>query len=157
MPVVLTRIDDRLIHGQITEGWTRALRTEYIVVVSDEVAKSEWEKELCLAALPSHIHGIVISTDEAPDTINKLASDPRNSYVLFESPHDSYKAFEKGARMEEINVGGMHSSKNKREILDYIFVDEDDAAHLKALHDSGVKLDFRDMPNNENIDVLSLL
>jgi mannose/fructose/N-acetylgalactosamine-specific phosphotransferase system component IIB len=157
MPIVLTRIDDRLIHGQITEGWTRALRTEYIVVVSDEVAHSDWEKELCLAALPSHIEGIVISIDDAPKIINELASDLRNSYVLFESPHDAYRAFEKGARIEEINVGGMHSSKNKREILDYIFVDEDDAAHLKALHDSGVKLDFRDMPNNDNVDVLSVL
>ena len=157
MPVVLTRIDDRLIHGQITEGWMRALRTEYIVVVSNGVANSEWEKELCLAALPSHIGGIVISIDEAPGIINELASDKRSSYVLFESPHDAYKAFEKGARFGEINVGGMHSSKNKREILDYIFVDEDDTKYLKALHDSGMKLDFRDMPNNENVDVLSLL
>ena len=157
MPVVLTRIDDKLIHGQITEGWTRSLKADYIVVVSDDVSRSEWEKELCLAALPPHIEGTVVSIGESPEIINRLADDPRNSYVLFESPHDAISAVEKGARIGEINVGGMHSSKNKREILDYIFVDDDDVRALKALHDAGVRLDFRDLPKNENVDVISLL
>ncbi|MFC1539448.1 PTS system mannose/fructose/N-acetylgalactosamine-transporter subunit IIB [Candidatus Latescibacterota bacterium] len=157
MPIVLTRIDDRLIHGQITEGWCKSLNTELIVVVSDDVVSSDWEKELCLAALPSNIEGMVVSIDEAPEIINKLVSDPRNSYVIFETPHDAYTAHKKGAGIHEINVGGMHSSKDKREILDYIFVDEEDTKYLRALNDSGVTLDFRDMPNNVNVDVLSQL
>ncbi len=157
MPVVLTRIDDRLIHGQITEGWARSLKTDNIVVVSDDIAHSEWETELCLAALPPQIDGTIVSIEESPDIINKLMDNPRNSYVLFETPHDAFSAVEHGARIKEINVGGMHSSKNKHEIIDYIFVDDDDVKALQALHEAGVRLDFRDLPDNNPVNVLSML
>ena len=157
MPVVLTRIDDRLIHGQITEGWARSLKTDYIVVVSDDIAGTKWEAELCLAALPPQIGGTVVSIGESPDIINELADDPRSSYVLFETPKDALSAVERGASIGEINVGGMHSTKNKREIIDYIFVDDDDIKALRALDKAGIRLDFRDLPENTAVDVLSML
>ena len=157
MPVILARIDDRLIHGQVTEGWGKILKPELIVVVSDKVASSDWEKELCLAALPAYIRGNVVKIDDAAKIINELNSDLRASYILFESPHDAYRVVQKGAHITNLNVGGMHSAKDKREILDYIFVDENDSKYLKALRDKGILLNFRDLPNNENIDVMSLL
>ena len=157
MPVILARIDDRLIHGQVTEGWGKILKPKLIVVVSDIVASSDWEKELCLAALPAYLEGNVVKIDDAAKIINELNSDPRASYILFESPHDAYKVVQKGAHITTLNVGGMHSAKDKREILDYIFVDENDSKYLKALRDKGISLNFRDLPNNENIDVMSLL
>ena len=157
MSIILARIDDRLIHGQVTEGWSKYLKPEYVVVVSDEVARSDWEKELCLAALPDFMNGIVVAVDEAPGIINKLNHDARSSYVLFESPHDAYKAVENGAQIYSLNVGGMHSKKGKREMLDYIYVDDKDSKYLKALSNAGLKLDFRDLPGHENVDVLSML
>ena len=157
MSILLVRIDDRLIHGQVTEGWGKYLKPEHIVVVSDDVAQSDWERELCLAALPDYIDGIVITVDEASEVINKLNHDPRSSYVLFESPYDAYRVVEKGGNITSINVGGMHSVKGKRQILDYIFIDDEDSKYLKALGNAGLKLDFRDLPGHENVDVLSML
>ena len=160
MPIILARIDDRLIHGQVTEGWGKFLKPELIVVISDEVSSSDWEKELCLAALPDYLEGMVIPVSEASKVINELDTDPRSSYVLFESPHDAYVALKDGAIVKvvkSLNVGGMHSEKGKREILEYIFVDDEDTKYLKALSDTGIKLDFRDLPGNENVDVISLL
>ena len=157
MPIILARIDDRLIHGQVTEGWGKIFKPELIIVVSDKVASSEWEKEICLASLPPSIDGFVVTLDDAAKTINELNFDPRASYVLFESPHDAYKVIQMGAHISTLNVGGMHSTKNKREILDYIFVDENDSKYLKALRDKGISLHFRDLPNNDTVDVMSLL
>ena len=157
MPVILTRIDDRLIHGQVTEGWGKIFKPDLVVVVSDGVASSEWEKELCLAALPAHMEGTVVSVDDAPQIINQLVSDQRPSYILFESPRDVYMALKKGSQISALNVGGMHSVKEKHEILDYIFVNEEDIKYLKSFRDAGITLDFRDLPDHDNIDVMSLL
>ena len=41
MPIILARIDDRLIHGQVTVGWANILKPKIIVVVSDQVSSSE--------------------------------------------------------------------------------------------------------------------
>ena len=37
--VVLTRIDDRLIHGQVVTGWVKKTECSRILVVDDQVAK----------------------------------------------------------------------------------------------------------------------
>ncbi len=157
MPIILARIDDRLIHGQVTEGWGKVQQPELILVVSDTIAMTDWECDLCLAALPSCIMGRVVKVDDATKVINELHNDDRTSYVLFESPEDAYKVVENGAHITNLNVGGMHSTKGKREVLDYIYVDDKDSHYLKALRDSGVELDFRALPENENVDVLAIL
>lgn len=157
MAIVLVRIDDRLIHGQVIVGWGKVDRPDYILVVSDQIAASEWETELCLAALPSEIQGKVVSEMEAPSEVNLLNQNPNPSFVLFESPRSAYNVFNNGGKFSSINIGGMHSSKGKREILDYIYLDDEDAGYLKLMKNSGVKLDFRNLPDNENIDVMSMI
>ena len=157
MPIVLARIDDRLIHGQVTEGWGKSRKPDVIVVVSDTVACSDWEKELCIAALPETIRGEAVPVRDAATVINRLAADKARSYVLFESPADAYRAVRDGARLTEINVGGMHSMKGKRRILDYIYVNDTDSEYLKALLASGIALDFRDLPEHESMDIIERL
>jgi len=157
MAILLVRIDDRLIHGQVTEGWGRILKPDNIAIVSDEIARSGWEKELCLAALPDTMEGVVLTVDEAPELINSLALNGTHSYVLFESPRDAFRVVEKGARISALNVGGMHSEKGKREISDYIYVNDEDIRYLKALAEAGIQLDFRDLPGSDRVDVLSML
>jgi mannose PTS system EIIAB component len=157
MPIVLARIDDRLIHGQVTVGWGMRMKPDVIAVVSDRVASTQWECDLYLSTLPDDITGIVLSVNDAPSIINDLIADSRLSYVLFESPKDAYQVVQSGAHLDSINVGGMHSVKGKREILHYLFVDDMDSYYLKELHARGVLLDFRDLPEHENIDVMSCL
>ena len=157
MSIILSRIDDRLIHGQVTEGWCPKLKPKVVLVVSNEVNASEWHKELCLASLPCAFEGNVTSVEDAPKLINELNDDSRASYILFESPKDACTVIKNGANITKINVGGMHSTKGKREILDYVFVDDNDASFLKNLGEMGVDLDFRDLPDRENVDVLSRL
>lgn len=155
MSIILARIDDRLIHGQVTEGWCSKLKPNNVLVVSDEIESSDWHRQLCLASLPCCFEGIVVSVENAAETINRLVDDPLPSYVLFESPKDAYAVIANGARLKRINVGGMHSTKGKREILDYLFIDETDSFYLKKLIESGVELEFRDLPDHVNADVMS--
>ena len=91
--------------------------------------------------------------DEAAGVINRLQEDKARAYVLFESPRDTYRAVEEGAKISEVNVGGLHSTKGKRRILDYIFLSDLDADYLKRIRAAGISLDFRDLPEHDRIDV----
>ena len=55
MTIKVVRIDDRLIHGQIVQGWLKLIQIDKILVVSDEVAKDEMQKVLLSMAVPSNI------------------------------------------------------------------------------------------------------
>ena len=52
MTLVLFRIDERLLHGQVIVGWGMRLGIDYYVVVDDDLAASEWEREIYSAGLP---------------------------------------------------------------------------------------------------------
>jgi mannose/fructose/N-acetylgalactosamine-specific phosphotransferase system component IIB len=53
VPIVLFRVDERLIHGQVVVGWGERLHMDRIVVVDDELAGSAWEQELYCLGVPS--------------------------------------------------------------------------------------------------------
>jgi PTS system mannose-specific IIB component/fructoselysine and glucoselysine-specific PTS system IIB component len=54
MSIVLFRVDERLIHGQVVVGWGERLHIQQIVVVDDQLRESPWEQELyCLGVPPS--------------------------------------------------------------------------------------------------------
>ena len=53
MPIELVRIDDRLVHGQIVQGWLKVIDINKIVVVSDAVANDRMQQMLLAMAVPS--------------------------------------------------------------------------------------------------------
>lgn len=44
MNIVLARIDDRFIHGQILTRWIKVHAADRIIVVSDDIAQDEMRK-----------------------------------------------------------------------------------------------------------------
>ena len=46
MAIVLMRVDDRLIHGQVVEGWVPSLKVDLVLVVSDTAAADEIQTAL---------------------------------------------------------------------------------------------------------------
>lgn len=44
--IILTRIDNRLIHGQVGVTWTRAIGANLIVVANDEVSEDKLQQKL---------------------------------------------------------------------------------------------------------------
>lgn len=44
MIIKLIRIDDRLIHGQVTTVWTKEAQAGRIIIVDDQVAEDEIRK-----------------------------------------------------------------------------------------------------------------
>ena len=59
MPIVLLRVDERLIHGQVVVGWGGPLHADRIVVVDDDIAASPWEQELYCLGVPPGDGGVV--------------------------------------------------------------------------------------------------
>jgi mannose/fructose/sorbose-specific phosphotransferase system IIB component len=157
MPVVLVRIDDRLVHGQVVEGWLKAIRATHIVVVSDQVAADETQKALYLLAVPQGIKLSCLSLQQAAEAWTGPAWKKERVLVLMSSPQDVLALVEKGATMESVNVGGLHYREGRIQILKAVSVDERDVAALKALSRRGVFLEARPLPLDEPIELKAYL
>lgn len=59
MAIIATRIDGRLIHGQVANLWTGKLNISRIMVIDDEVAQNDIEKQGLKLACPP---GVILPT-----------------------------------------------------------------------------------------------
>ena len=46
MSIVLFRVDERLLHGQVVIGWGNQLRPDRYLVVDEKLTVSGWEQDL---------------------------------------------------------------------------------------------------------------
>ena len=82
MTLVLYRIDDRLIHGQVVVGWGQPLDIDFIVLVDDDVAASDWEQELYRMGVPPEMEVYFHSAADAIAALAAYRADPRPGILL---------------------------------------------------------------------------
>jgi PTS system mannose-specific IIB component len=157
MAIVLLRIDDRLIHGQVTIGWGPHIRPEHVLLVDDSVAENPWELDLYRAAAPEGATVEAVHVADAGRSLSEWSVSDRRVLVLVRSPRGLAVLAGQGLRLPPVNVGGMHFSRGKRELLPYVFVDDADVAAFRSLLAAGVELEARDLPGSVGHDVAGLI
>jgi len=157
MPILLTRIDDRLIHGQVVVGWAQSLKADHIIVVNDDVVNNDMQKFLFRMATPTEINLSIISIKEAAVKIKNREFDDDKAIILVKSPKDICGVIEAGGKVGEINIGGMHFSETKIQLFDAIFVDGDDVAAFQRINQLGVSLEVRMVPTDSKKDIFKAI
>lgn len=103
--LLLVRIDDRLIHGQVMTAWMKTLPAKQIIVVDNKVAKDDFMLFVLQNAAPSGIKVIALTEDEALQKLQGGLDVP--SFVLAKSPLSLKKLVENGIDIKAVNIGGM--------------------------------------------------
>ena len=157
MALVLVRIDDRLIHGQVTLGWAQTLHPDRIVLVNDDIATNSWKSKVYEAAVPSEIDVSILGIDEAVKRIVGGEFDKEKVFLIVESPRNALTLKRKGVDIKSVNVGGLHHTEGKRCLLPYVFVTNQDIDAFHELMDMGVEVECRDVPTVKKVDIRNLL
>lgn len=148
--ILLTRIDNRLVHGQVGVTWVNHLGANLIVVANDDVSTDKVQQNLMEMVIPDVIGIRFFSIQKTIDVINKAA--PRQLiFLVVRTPQDVVKLVEGGVPIKEVNIGNMHFSEGKEQISSTVFVNEDDKQAFRRLKELGVKLEIRRVPS-EGID-----
>ncbi|MEA5001108.1 MAG: PTS sugar transporter subunit IIB [Endomicrobiaceae bacterium] len=153
MSIEIVRIDDRLIHGQIVQGWLKTIHITAILVVSDEVAGDQMQQVLLSMAVPSSVK---LSIKNIKDASCELANDvyeEEKLMILFSNPQDVVRMIESGIKFNSINVGGMHFAHGKKQLLSNLSVDANDVKSFLTLISEGIELESRALPQDDRYNV----
>ncbi len=157
MPIVLYRIDERLIHGQVVIGWGNELRPERFLVVDDELAESDWEQDLYRLAV-SESEVVFASVDEARGRLDEWRDDPPRAILLTRDVATMRRLGDGGLLAgERVNLGGLHHAPGRTKVLPYLFVSDDDRAELARLAGTGADVSARDLPDAPRVPLATLL
>lgn len=157
MALSLVRIDDRLVHGQVVEGWVPHLKADLVLVASDAAAADETLVMLMRMALPDKVELQVLPVDRAARHPDLAEGSRRKVLVLAPGPKEVLALLERGASFSKVNVGGLHYTAGKVQLGKAIYLSEEDLAALRAISGRGVKLEGRALPGEKEIDLLDLI
>ena len=152
--ILLTRIDNRLIHGQVATQWNSTLGANLILVANDDVAGNKMRQNLMNMAAPTGVATRFFSLQKTIDVIHK-ASPKQHIFLVAENPSDVLTLVKGGVPIRKVNIGNMHMSEGKRQVATSVAVDDADVAAFKELH-LGVELEIRRVPSTPAEDINKL-
>ena len=157
MSIVLFRIDERLIHGQVLLGWGHQLRPDRYAVVDDDLAGSQWEQDLYrLGAGTAEV--VFATAEDARDRLPEWRDDPQRTILLTRDVATMWRLGAGGALAgDRVNLGGIHHGPGRRELLTYLHLTAEDENHLVNLAAAGVEVSARDLPDAHRVPLETLL
>jgi mannose/fructose/N-acetylgalactosamine-specific phosphotransferase system component IIB len=154
--LVLNRIDDRLIHGQVVVGWGQPLDVEFIVLVDEVVAASDWEQDLYRMGVPPEMEVRFHSAAEAVALLDDYRTEQRPGILLTGDIATMRSLVEQGG-VREVNVGGIHHRAGRVQHLRYVFLTEQEQEALRELSHLGAVVTAQDVPAARAVPLEELL
>lgn len=152
--IINTRIDERLVHGQVAGIWTTSLDIQRIIVVNDEAAKDSLQKSSLRMAAPNSMRLSVLSVKDAARNINMGKYGQQRLFILFKNPTDVLHFIEAGGSLNEVNVGNMSYKEGTREITKSIKVLPEEEVVFQKINDHGIKITAQLVPSDPVVDFM---
>jgi len=156
--LILYRVDDRLVHGQVAEGWVPHLKADELAVVSDEIAADDLRRTIMRFATPEGVVLKIMTVDEAAVYLPQAQASARKVLLLLPGLPEALALVAGGLKIPSLNIGGMHYSAGKNlSIGKAIFLSDADCAALKVLADSGIAIEGRGVPSDSPVDLMAAI
>lgn len=151
--ILLTRIDNRLVHGQVGCAWAGALGCNLIVVADDVVAADPIQQTLMKATADNVGCGTRFFTIQKTIDVIHKASAKQLIFIVVRDPQNARKLVEGGVPIDKLCIGNMHPADGKVLSNDvHVYVDDQDLEDLRAIRARGVDVYIQIQPGDSKKD-----
>ena len=157
MSIVLIRVDDRLIHGQVLMGWTRALDVNHALVADDQAAADPMQGPLMRMAAPTGLTVTILPVEDAAAALQDGRYEKDRIIVIVRGPETLVRLHTAGLRFTKVNVGNVRSGEGRTRLTKEVHASESDLEHWRYLDDAGVALLAQWLPDQKRTDLNRLL
>ncbi len=155
--VVFSRVDDRLIHGQVVTGWLNYSGANKVVIVDDKTASDDFIKMILKAAVPPGFSMEVYTENEMIDVYEKNKNSNEKLFVLVKTPKTILNLINAGVEIGYLNVGGMGGATNRKSFYKNISMSDEEREDIKKLLANNVEISIQVIPTDKKVAVESLL
>jgi len=148
MTVTHVRMDNRLIHGQILVSWNAALSIDHLIVTNDKVAKDPMQVTLLKAVTPIGSKVSILTIEECVDYCMSPEAEDENIFIITKFPEDGLALIEEGLEIDTLNLGNQAFVRGAKKLSNSVYLTEEGVSALKKMHEKGIKLTCRMLPND---------
>lgn len=150
--IILTRIDDRLLHGQVVVSWIPFLKIDEILIVDDEYASDEFMASLIKEAAPDYIKVHVLTVDESAEYL-KFEDDDTRVLVLSRFVENIDKLIALNVKISKVNIGGLGFFEGRKKYINTIHMSDLELDILKNIARKGITVEVQMLPRDKAIKI----
>lgn len=153
--IVLTRVDNRLIHGQVATNWLRSCGANLCIIADDKVAEDKLQQTLLKVAagtMPSRF----FSVQKTIDVIYK-ASPEQKIAIICRTPLEVLQLVEGNVPIQHVNIGNMHDGEGKKKLLKTVYASEKEIEAIRRLIELGKDVEYRMLPSDGSISLKTIV
>lgn len=144
--IVLARVDDRLIHGEVVTAWTPTMRANRIIIVDDEVAKDTFNVRIVKALAPAGTKVFVYSVEKASEKLMVQGVPGERIIVLAKTPITFDRLVKAGVPLKEVNLGGAGIRGKRQPFINNVSLDPDEVLACESLQKAGCRVYYQLVP-----------
>ncbi len=145
--IVLARVDDRLIHGEVVMGWLPATKATRIIIVDDTLASDPFGSRAIRALAPQELKCYIYSVEEATDKLMREGVKKEKILLLAKTPLTYERLIRAGVPLQEINLGGVGINSNRKKFFKNIALSKEEVLACEYMINSGCRVYFQLVPD----------
>ena len=160
MKIVLTRIDNRLLHGVTATQWGPKTKAQRVMVIDDTGANDEMQKSTMKLARPAGMAISIIPLDKALANFKANKYEGQNIFLIVKHIETIKRLIEEAnVPIHEVNVGAtaQRSGENLIQVNRFVTIDEQEKQTYLALMEKGVRIYAKYLVADSEIDFKTIL
>ncbi|MCC8140231.1 MAG: PTS sugar transporter subunit IIB [Lachnospiraceae bacterium] len=153
--IIFSRIDERLLHGEIAMDWVGGLNPTRIVIIDDPTAANPMFTRMFQSMAPRGCTVDVLSVKTAEEKLKteEYTGSGCRALLVAKVPSVYLALLNAGVQISSINVGNMGTSRTRKRLLQYIWATKEELEDFRAIMDKGVELYGQKVPRMEKTDM----
>lgn len=152
MNVVLARVDERLLHGQVIASWTKILQVKKIFVVDDKLAKDTFMAQVLEMTAPTGVQAKVINCEQAYKELTENTSNAP-TMLIFKNVDAPLELVKLGYDLKELDIGNIGSGPNRKPVTRRVFMSSAEIETVKELMNHGVYVYLQMLSTDPKVDI----
>lgn len=159
MKIVLTRIDNRLLHGVTATQWGPRTNAQRVMVVDDIVANDEMQKNTMKLARPAGMAISIIPLEKAVMNFQANKYEGQSIFLIVKHISTIKALIEAGVPIHTINIGASAQRKGEHllTINRFVTIDEEEMKIYKELMNMGIHIYAKYLVADQEIDLKTVL
>lgn len=149
--IVMSRVDERLLHGQLVLAWLKAYPVDEAIVIDDESAHDPLKKMLLEMAVSGQMKTTVVDENEVYDAIK--SSENKKVFLVAAKPSVFLHLLQKGIEISSVNIGGIYDQEGRKQLYKTVFIDEAIRNDIIALSEY-TSVEHRVVPTDKSVDII---
>ena len=151
--VVLARVDDRLIHGEVVTAWVPTTKATRIIIIDDEVAKDEFNIRVVKALAPAGTKVFVYSVEKASEKLMVPGVEGERLLVLAKTPISFNRLIKNGVPLKEVNLGGAGIRGERQPFINNVALNPEEVLACEEMQNAGCRVYYQLVPEQGVIEI----